>query len=283
MPATGLDWGEFPFVGVELQPVLLDAFPDRRALRSALRLNWVREWDAWGDTVVGVRVAETAADRNRVAGDFVRRLQSLVEEHDPMVWSPDGAGSPPTSPTDGVGSDVEMGDAEDGKEEGIIEWKEFPFVGFELRLLLRDAFPDPPDLRRLLRRPWVREMDSFGDAVVSIREAPDAAAAERAGAAFIAKLRRLLAEQAQPVLPTNQARREELDAEGREIGVGETHGANDCLCDSLIQVAALAGLLPGAVGADVADRRRLSTGVWEALNADRPCGSGEPGPVREMV
>ena len=39
----GLDWGEFPFVGVELQPVLLDAFPDRGALRSVLRLNWVRE------------------------------------------------------------------------------------------------------------------------------------------------------------------------------------------------------------------------------------------------
>ena len=127
-----------------------------------------------------------------------------------MVWSPDGAGSPPTSSTDGVGSDVEMWDAEDGKEEGIIEWEEFPFVGLELRPLLCDAFPDPRDLRRVLRRPWVREMDSFGDAVVSIREAPDAAAAERAGAAFIAKLRRLLAEQAQPVLPTNQARRAEL-------------------------------------------------------------------------
>ena len=178
-----------------------------------------------------------------------------------MLWSADGAGSPPTSPTDGVGSDVEMGDAEDGKEEGIIEWTEFAFVGLELRPLLRDAFPDPRDLRRLLRRPWVREMDSWGDAVVSIREAPDAAAAERAGGAFIAKLRRLLAEQAQPVLPTNQARREEVAAEGRQIGRGETHGVNDCLCDSLIQVAALAGLLPGAVGADVAGRRRVSAGI----------------------
>ena len=145
----GLDWSEFPFVGVELQPVLLEAFPDRGALRSTLRLNWVREWDAWGDTVVGVRVAETAADRERVAGDFVRRLQSLVVEHDPMLWSADGAGSPPTSPTDGVGSDVEMWDAEDGKEERIIEWTEFPFVGLELRPLLRDAFPDPRDLRHL--------------------------------------------------------------------------------------------------------------------------------------
>ena len=162
-----------------------------------------------------------------------------------MLWSPDGAGSPPTSPTDGVGSDVEMWDAEDGKEEGIIEWTEFPFVGLELRLLLRDAFPDPRDLRRLLRRPWVREMDSWGDALVSIRDAPDAAAAERAGTAFIAKLRRLLAEQAQPVLPTNQARRAELAAEGRQVGRGETHGANDCLCDSLIQVGGPGGAAPG--------------------------------------
>ena len=137
-----------------------------------------------------------------------------------MLWSLDGAGGPSTSPTDGVGSDVEMWDAEDGKEEGIIEWTEFPFVGLELRPLLRDAFPDPRDLRRLLRRPWVREMDSFGDAVVSIREAPDPAAAERAGAEFIAKLRRLLALHMQPVLPTNHDRREQLRIR-RPWGVGD--------------------------------------------------------------
>ena len=206
----GLDWSEFPFVGVELQPFLLDAFPEAAALRAALRLNWVREWDAWGDTVVAVREAETTADQRRAAGDFVKRLQELIAEH-----SPDRAGSSSPDSRHGSDSDVEMLDAEGMEDSGEedasgVEWTEFPFVGLELRPLLRKAFPDSRDLRRVLRRPWVREMDSWGDAVVSIREASGAAAAERAGAAFLANLRRLVALHMQPVLPTNLERLIEL-------------------------------------------------------------------------
>ena len=95
-----------------------------------------------------------------------------------------------------------------------------------------------------------------------------AAAAERAGAAFLANLRRLVALHMQPVLPANLERLIELGGEGRRVGKGEVHGANDCFCDSLIQVAALAGLLPSAVGSDVEGRRRVSASVREALNAD---------------
>lgn len=260
----GFDWDTFLHVGVELRSVLLLAFPNRAELETLLLTDWLRDWDAWGATVVAVCEAKDACERETIAHEFVQQLQSLwAEPTSPPDWC-DTDENPDSSADPFSGSDVEMSD-----EEAIrVDWSLFPFVGVELRPLLRTAFPEERNLRTVLQLSWVREMDSWGDTIIAMRDAPNDSAKARAGANFVAQLRRLLALHRQPSLPTNKERQTVLAGDGRCVGTGETHGVNDCFCDTLIQVASFAGVLPKEAANDLTRRREVSAEVRNKLNAD---------------
>ena len=135
-----------------------------------------------------------------------------------------------------------------------------------LRSTLASAFPLPEHLEEALSTDWVAEWQGWADFAKQLAAAPSPARRERQRVALLRALDRLLRNNNSADLPTDADRLTELEASGRHLGVGELHGQNDCLIDSLLQLAALA--TPGGARRGGQDEVSPSKGsrnkVWGA-------------------
>jgi hypothetical protein len=77
----------------------------------------------------------------------------------------------------------------------------------------------------------------------------------------VSRLARIVLGNLDVTAKSDEARKQELKANGKIIGAGQPHGRNDCLTDSLIQVLAASGRLPSFLERDVSERQKVCNEV----------------------
>ena len=65
---------------------------------------------------------------------------------------------------------------------------------------------------------------------------------------YVQKFRRLVLQNSDAPMKTDQLRRQELTARGKKIGQGLVHGNNECCADSLLQLMAGYKFVPPEIG-----------------------------------
>ena len=120
----------------------------------------------------------------------------------------------------------------------------------------------------MLRTDWVSTWNEWPAVGAQLRSATSAPARQKIVQRFLERLRTLLAQNADARIASDAKRLQDLSAEGRTMGTGRIFGENNCLAVSLLQVKALAGLLPAEVATDLRRRRTLSAAARAALNRE---------------
>ena len=120
----------------------------------------------------------------------------------------------------------------------------------------------------MLRTDWVGTWGEWFSVGAQLRRANSATDRQKVAQKFLERLRTLLAQNADARIASDAKRLRDLEAGGRALGTGEIFGENNCLADSLLQVAALAGLLPMEIATDFRRRRTLCVAARAALNRE---------------
>ena len=132
---------------------------------------------------------------------------------------------------------------------------EFGFVPEFLLAVLMSHDARTADLKRVLQIDWVRRWYGWREFERDVDGVDNDEIKAGIAAEYVQRFGRLVLQNVDLDVKSDEARRRELTSAGKRMGRGLVHGENDCCADSLLQLLAYHGYVNAELSASVIARK----------------------------